>query len=367
MLRPRIGRVELRKVDKLSTIRVASARYSVPHRLVGAQVEAVTFDGRVRIYDLDGELVADHAQLAPGEAAVLDEHYPTPRGRRHAGHAPAPMSSGSSSPSANRPRCSSVTAPPPGSTMLPKEIIEIVDDLLPAHGPELVAKAVARAARFGRFRAADVRSILAIGTAAAGTRRRRRQRRRRAPGRRGPLVRRLPDGEPRMTPPAASTLAGRSRSRPEAAEAVSDPPRKHPTSSPPPRRNAGRPTRSCASSSTLEIAARDESNTPQPDDRRPVPDRQDPRRVPPRPSPRSRSHPTTTWSRSSGSTEPRTCASSDPPAPAKPTTSSASDAPPSPPATRSATSPPSTSSNTSTAPSPTTPSAEPSKPCAATT
>ena len=26
-------------------------------------------------------------------------------------------------------------------TMLPKEIIEIVDDLLPAHGPELVAKA----------------------------------------------------------------------------------------------------------------------------------------------------------------------------------------------------------------------------------
>ena len=79
MLRPRIGRSEVRKVDKLSTIRVASARYSVPYRLVGAQVEAVTFDGRVRIYDLDGELVADHAQLAPGEAAVLDEHYPTPR------------------------------------------------------------------------------------------------------------------------------------------------------------------------------------------------------------------------------------------------------------------------------------------------
>ena len=79
MLRPRIGRVEVRKVDKLSTIRVASARYSVPHRLVGAHVEAVTFDGKVRIYDLDGGLVADHVQLAPGEAAVLDEHYPTPR------------------------------------------------------------------------------------------------------------------------------------------------------------------------------------------------------------------------------------------------------------------------------------------------
>ena len=35
MLRLRIGRCELRKVDKLSTIRVGSARYSVPHRLVG--------------------------------------------------------------------------------------------------------------------------------------------------------------------------------------------------------------------------------------------------------------------------------------------------------------------------------------------
>jgi hypothetical protein len=50
-------------------------------------------------------------------------------------------------------------------TMLPKEIVEIVTDLLPAHGPELVARAVARAARFSRFRAADVRSILAIGPA----------------------------------------------------------------------------------------------------------------------------------------------------------------------------------------------------------
>ena len=49
-LRPRIGRSELRKVDKLSTVRVASARYSVPHRLVGRQVECVTFDGGVRIY-----------------------------------------------------------------------------------------------------------------------------------------------------------------------------------------------------------------------------------------------------------------------------------------------------------------------------
>jgi hypothetical protein len=165
MLRPRIGRCELRKVDKLSTIRVASARYSVPHRLVGAQVEAVTFDGRVRIYDLEGELVADHAQLAPGEAAVLDEHYPTPRKAPSRGPRARTdverefLALGEPAEAFIRKGAAA------GSTMLPKEIIEIVDDILPAHGPELVAKALDRAARFGRFRAADVRSILAIGTA----------------------------------------------------------------------------------------------------------------------------------------------------------------------------------------------------------
>jgi hypothetical protein len=165
MLRPRIGRCELRKVDKLSTIRVASARYSVPYLLISATVEAVTFDGRVRIYDLDGNLVADHHQLAPGEAAVLDEHYPTPR--------KAP-SRGPRARTAVEHEFLALGEPAEefirqgaaaGSTMLPKEIIEIVDELIPAHGPELVAKAIARAARFGRFKAADVRSILAIGTA----------------------------------------------------------------------------------------------------------------------------------------------------------------------------------------------------------
>jgi transposase len=165
MLRPRIGHAELRKVDKLSTIRVASARYSVPHRLVGAQVEAVTFDRRVRIYDLDGELVADHSQLAPGEAAVLDEHYPTPR-RAPSRGARARTDAERQFLALGEPAEDFIRhGAAAGSTMLPKEIVEIVDDLIPAHGAELVAKAVARAARFGRFKAADVRSILAIGTA----------------------------------------------------------------------------------------------------------------------------------------------------------------------------------------------------------
>ena len=50
--------------------------------------------------------------------------------------------------------------------MLPKEIAEIVTDLLPAHDAEAVTRALSRATRFGRFKAVDVRSILAIGPAA---------------------------------------------------------------------------------------------------------------------------------------------------------------------------------------------------------
>lgn len=166
-LRPRIGRCEIRKVDKLSTIRVASVRYSVPSTLVGTKVEAVTYDGVVRVYRIDsGELVATHDQLGPGESSILDEHYPTPRKPPSRGprarteteraflelgeHADAFIRAGAAA----------------GMTMLPKEIEVIVADLLPAHGEAAVTRALERAVRFSRFRADDVRSILAIGPAA---------------------------------------------------------------------------------------------------------------------------------------------------------------------------------------------------------
>ena len=119
-LRPRIGRVELRTVDKLSTIRVASVRYSVPSRFVGRRVEAVTFDGQVRIYNLDGDLVAEHPQLAAGEASVLDDHYPTarrapsrgPRARTDIERAFLALGS--------RPRRSSAPAPQPARRCCPR-------------------------------------------------------------------------------------------------------------------------------------------------------------------------------------------------------------------------------------------------------
>ena len=164
-LRPRIGHVELRKVDKLSTVRVGSARYSAPHTHVGRPVEVVVFDNQVRIYAADGEQIAEHPQLGPGEASVLDEHYPTPR-----------------KPVSRNPRARTDTereflalgehaeqfirdGAAAGIATLGRDINEIVSELIPAHGEDAVVKALGRAVRFGRYRAADIRSILAIGPA----------------------------------------------------------------------------------------------------------------------------------------------------------------------------------------------------------
>ncbi len=80
-LRPHIGPPPImRKVDKLSTVRVGSARYSVPVRLRGSAV-AVLVDGpRVLILDPGSGVVhAQHPLKAPGEASILDEHYGGPR------------------------------------------------------------------------------------------------------------------------------------------------------------------------------------------------------------------------------------------------------------------------------------------------
>ena len=164
-LRPRIGHVEIRKVDKLSTVRVGSARYSAPHVHVGRHVEVVVFDNQVRIYADDGELIAEHPQLNPGEASVLDEHYPTPR--KPASRGPRArtdaerefLALGEAAEQFIRDGAAA------GVATLGRDIVEIVTELLPAHGDDAVAKALARAVRFGRYRAADIRSILAIGPA----------------------------------------------------------------------------------------------------------------------------------------------------------------------------------------------------------
>ena len=79
-LRLRIGAPSvLRRADRLSCVRYASARYSVPTRLIGASVAAVVDHGAVCLIEpASGMIVAEH-ELAPGTASILDVHSDGPR------------------------------------------------------------------------------------------------------------------------------------------------------------------------------------------------------------------------------------------------------------------------------------------------
>ena len=84
-LRPSLVPLVQRKVDKLSCIRFGSARYSVPLRHVGRNVQVRVEHNRVEILDL-GEIIASHDLVAPGEASVKDGGCPEFRGTSVAAH-----------------------------------------------------------------------------------------------------------------------------------------------------------------------------------------------------------------------------------------------------------------------------------------
>src|SRR5262244_996599 len=165
-LRASIGRLVTRKVDRLSCVRFASARYSVPTRLIGEQVGLRTDDGRLLVIVTGtGEVVAEHVLVAPGEASVRDEHYGGPR--------PAPRRAVRPKTAAEKEFCALgpaaeafiTGAAAAGNTRLGPELAELAT-LRAAHGEEAFAAALDRAVAFGRWRAADVRSILAAGAGA---------------------------------------------------------------------------------------------------------------------------------------------------------------------------------------------------------
>lgn len=164
-LRPSIGPTPVtRKVDKLSTVRLGSARYSVPTRLRGSQV-AVVLDGpRVIIVDAaSGEVHAQHPLVGPGEASVLDEHYGGPRPTAPA-RAIRPKTVAEKDFCALGPVAEAFIAgaAAAGHTRLGPELAEL-NTLAAAHGTEAILAALDRAVAFGRWKAADVRSILAAG------------------------------------------------------------------------------------------------------------------------------------------------------------------------------------------------------------
>jgi transposase len=156
-----------RKVDKLSCVRFGSARYSVPNRLIGTTVLLVVTGTQVQVMEpFTGEIVAEHAIVAPGEVSIVDEHY------------------GSSRPDKPRraPRAKTATekrflalgevaerflmgAAAAGVSKLATELEQILV-LHAAHGEAALLTALERAVEFRRWRADDVRSILAAAGAA---------------------------------------------------------------------------------------------------------------------------------------------------------------------------------------------------------
>lgn len=162
-LRASIGRAVTRKVDRLSCVRFGSARYSVPTRLIGVQVTLrVEADRSLVIMTGDGVVVCEHMLVAPGEASVRDDHYGGPR--------PAPRRAVRPRTVAEKDFCALgpvaeafiTGAAASGNTRLGPELAEL-NRLRVAHGEQAFGDALERAVAFGRWRAGDVRSILAAG------------------------------------------------------------------------------------------------------------------------------------------------------------------------------------------------------------
>ena len=70
-----------RKVDRLSCVRFASARYSVPNRLIGTTVTVLIDQpaGWLTVIEPGRGWCAEHRLVAPGETSIRDDHYDRPR------------------------------------------------------------------------------------------------------------------------------------------------------------------------------------------------------------------------------------------------------------------------------------------------
>jgi transposase len=160
-LRPPLRAGEIRKVDRLSTVRFGSARYSVPKRLVRAQVEVSATEGDV-VIRCDGEEVARHQVVAPGAVSIKDEHYGA--AARRPSRAVRPRSSAEHAflalgTVAERFLRDAAAA---GTSRLEGALTEILA-LEAAFGRDQLVHALERAVMYRRFRPGDVRAILEAG------------------------------------------------------------------------------------------------------------------------------------------------------------------------------------------------------------
>jgi len=160
-LRPEMGKLVQRKVDRLSCVRFGSARYSVPVRFIGATLGLLVKDGHLEVLHL-GEIVASHAIVAPGETSIKDAHYGGPRPAPRRAVRPKTVSEKAFCALGPAAEAFIKGAAASGITSLRGDLDELLS-LQAAHGKEPLVAAIERAVAFGRFRAHDVRSILAAG------------------------------------------------------------------------------------------------------------------------------------------------------------------------------------------------------------
>ncbi len=158
--RPPLRAGETRTVDKRGSIRFGSARYLVPKSLVGECVDVQATEDKVVIRHAGAEVIR-HDPVGPGEVACGDlvdpDRQPT-RGIRP--RTAAEIAFLGLGPAAEAFLRSAAAA---GTLRLEHELAEIVELVPSVWSREAVIKALGRATRFRRFKAADIRAILEAG------------------------------------------------------------------------------------------------------------------------------------------------------------------------------------------------------------
>lgn len=159
VLRPALRSGELRKVDRLGTVRFGAARYVLPDGLVGELVEVVAQEEIVSIRHHGAEAVR-HRLGAPGEV-VWGEIAPAQRQpvRALRPRTPAELAFLGFGERASAFLRAAAAA---GTLRLETELAAIVP-LEAVWGRDALLAALERATRFRRFHASDVRAILEAG------------------------------------------------------------------------------------------------------------------------------------------------------------------------------------------------------------
>lgn len=157
-LRPPLRQGESRKVDRLSTVRFGSARYSTPNALIGSKVDVVAVDHEVVIHQ-DGTEVARHRLIAPGEVSIIDDHYGGAKGKPRRAVRPKSNAEKAFLDLGDQAVEFLRAAAGAGTQRLGQELEQIVGLEAP-WGRDALVVALQRATTFRRFKADDVRSIL---------------------------------------------------------------------------------------------------------------------------------------------------------------------------------------------------------------